>query len=86
METGRDGPVGDIEDLGHLRQGEVEVVVQHEDGALVDVELTQLAEHPLTLGDVAGASGVRVTRGRAARELDLPFGAACPRTCSRPAP
>ena len=64
MKTGRDGPVGDVEDLGHLRQGEVEVVVQHQDGPPVDVQLTEFAEHPFTLGHVrrgvgcAGDSGV----------------------------
>ena len=39
MEAGRCGPVWDVKDLGHLRHGKVEVVVEDDDGALVDREV-----------------------------------------------
>ena len=64
METGRGGPVGDIEDLGHVPHGQVEVVVQHDDGPFLDVDACQLGQDPLAVGDVSrgisgsGSSGV----------------------------
>ena len=88
METGLDGPAGDVEDLGHLRKGQVEVVVQDDDGPLVDVEATELASEPLTLGDaqlgVGDAGAARRRASRAARPGSV--AAPCLRPCSRHAP
>jgi hypothetical protein len=52
VETGRSGPVGDIQDLGHLTHGKVEVVVQDHDRPLVDVDAAELVKDPRSLGDV----------------------------------
>ncbi len=52
METGRCGPVGDVEDLGHLGHGEVEVVVQDDDDTLVDRESTEHVVQPVALGEL----------------------------------
>jgi hypothetical protein len=52
MEAGRGGPVGDVEDFRHLPHGEVEVVVvESDDGPLVEVELAELCQHPFAIGD-----------------------------------
>ena len=52
MESGRCGPEGDIEDLRDLTHGQVEVVVERDDGPLVDVEPAELGHHPFAIGDV----------------------------------
>ena len=51
VEAGRCRPVGDVDDLGHLGDREVEVVVQDEHDALVDVQPVQLASEPVTVRD-----------------------------------
>ena len=52
MKSGRSGPEGNIEDLRDLPHGQVEVVVQGDDGPLVDVESAELGQHPFTVGNV----------------------------------
>jgi hypothetical protein len=52
VQTGRRGPVGDVEDLGHFRHREVEVVVQDQHGPLLDVDRAQLAHDPVPLGEL----------------------------------
>ena len=48
METGRDGPIGDTKDLGHLRKGEVEA--------------PELTSELVLLGMVRDRVGIIVTR------------------------
>lgn len=57
METGGGRAVGDVEDLGHLADGEVEVVVQDHDGPLIQVEMLELVSEPITVGHIG--RGVR---------------------------
>ena len=52
VQSGRGGPVGDVEDLGHFRHRKVEVVVQDQHGPLVDVDRAQLAHDPVTFGEL----------------------------------
>ena len=62
MEPGLDGPGRDIEDLGHVHEGQVEVEVQDDDHPAVDVETIELASESITLGDLD--RGVRSSRRR----------------------
>lgn len=57
MEPGLDGPGGDVEDLGHVHEGQVEVEMEDDHGPLIDVEAVELASEPITLCDVSGWVG-----------------------------
>ena len=41
MEAGLDGPDGDVEDDGHLRQRQIDVEVQDHHGPLIDRQVAQ---------------------------------------------
>ena len=52
VEPGLGGPDGDVEDVGRLRERQVEVEVQHDDRALVDGQPAELPLEAVALGDV----------------------------------
>ena len=75
VEAGRGRPVGDVDDLGHLGDRQVEVVVEDEHDALVDVQPVQLASEPVTVRDTDRRVR-RPRRSRVGRHVQLDEGPA----------
>ena len=72
MESGRGGPKGDVEDLRYLSHWKVEVVMERDDGSLIDVEPAELRRYPFAIGDVSrGVWGTNVGLGGDDPDLDL---------------
>ena len=72
MESGRSRPEGDVEGLRYLSHRKVEVVVERDDGTLVDVEPAELGHHPFAIGDISRCvRGPYAVRGRDDPDLDL---------------